>query len=85
MRTLNKVGVSLHTSAWIHTKHAVLVPTDDAVGDLSVRVGVTADCLHSEHLSTHSYVLRQTCRVFTVLKHWWVVIYVQDGDHHLAE
>lgn len=74
-----------HTSAWIHAEHAVLIPTDDAVRDLSVSLRVPAGCLHSEQLRARRHILRHGSRVFTVLKHRWIVVDVQDGDHHLAQ
>lgn len=74
-----------HTSAWVHAEHAMLIPTDDAVRDLSVSLRVPAGCLHSEHLCAHHHILRHGSRVFTVLKHRRIVVDVQDRDHHLAQ
>lgn len=63
----------------------MFVAADDAVGDLSVRIGVPAGRLHSEQLSAHGHVLRHGRRVFAVLEHWRVVVDVQDRDHDLAD
>lgn len=69
---------------WIHTEHAMFVPTDDAVRDLSAGFRVPAGRVYSEQLRSRRHVLRHRSGVFTVLKHWRVVVDVQDGDRHQA-
>lgn len=70
---------------WIHTEHAMFIPTDDAVRDLSAGFRVTAGRQHSEQLRSHRHILRHRSGVFAVLKHWRVVVDVEDGDHHQAQ
>lgn len=62
----------------------MLVPADDAVGDLAAGLHVPAGGLHPEQLRSRRHVLGHGRRVFPVLEHRRVVVDVQDGDHDLA-
>lgn len=81
----NIIGLEEHTCVWVHAKHAMLIPADDAVRDFSVGLCVSAGCLHSEQLCAHCHILRHGSSVFTVLKHWRIVVDVQDRNYHLAQ
>lgn len=78
-------GVVIITSTWIHAEHAMFVPADDAIRNLSISLCVAASCLHSEQLRAHGHILGNGGRILTVLKHWRIVVDIQDRDHYLAE
>lgn len=72
----------MFTCVCVHAERAPFVPFDDGVGNLSF--GVTASCVHTQHLGSGSDVLGDGGDVILALEDRRVVVEVQHGYGHQA-
>ncbi len=79
------IKAAVFTCMGVDAERSSIVSVDNGVCNLGTCVCVSAGCMHPQHLGAHRNVFCDGGSVLTPLKHWRVVVDVQDGNTNSGE